>query len=314
MKVRILGAAAGGGLPQWNCRCPNCLAVRAGDPDIQARTQSSVAVSRDGRAWVLLNLSPDIHRQIASTPELLPAGPGVRGTAICGCILTDAEIDHTSGLLLTREGGSFGVMSTPTVRRWLNRQFSLESTLSSFAVRPWHELTPGEGVDLERVSEALSGLTVEAIVLDAHAPRYVELEAGESPAGSVIALRIVEAGTGKSMLYAPCVASVTPELAAAAAGTDLVLLDGTFWTDDELIDLGISDRSAREMGHLPVGGAGGSLEWMGELKARHRVYVHINNTNPMLNRGSAEYHAVVERGVIVGADGDQFEVRSPGIP
>lgn len=308
MKVRVLGAAAGGGLPQWNCRCPNCIAVRAGNPDIQARTQSSVAVSRDGRSWALLNISPDIHRQIASAPELLPAGPGVRGTPICGCILTDAEIDHISGLLLTREGGSFGVLSTPTVRRWLNRHFSVESTLSSFALRPWHDLTPREQVDLQRISEALSGLIVEAIDLDAHAPRYVALEAGESPAGSVIALRIVEAATGKSLLYAPCVASVTPELALAAAGADLVLLDGTFWTDNELIRFGISDRSAREMGHLPVGGVGGSLEWMTVLTARHRVYVHINNTNPMLNRSSPEYHEVAGRGVLVGADGDTFDL------
>ena len=307
MRVRILGSAAGGGLPQWNCACPNCRAVRAGSPDVEARTQSSVAVSgRDGQ-WFLLNVSPDIRQQIINTPELMPSQEGGRATAIGGCVLTDAEIDHTTGMLLLREGCVFGIYSTPLVHRWLSGYFPIATVLSHFAPRPWTELEFGAAVELAQPSGPSSGLKIRALALEPDVPRYVE-EKPDDLAGSVIALAIEDTKTGGKLVYAPGVASVNEALEEAARQADLLLIDGTFWNDEEPIEFKITDRTAREMGHFPVDGAEGSLSWLATLPARHRVYVHINNTNPMLNRSSAQYRKVTEAGVRVGVDGDLFEL------
>src|SRR5438477_10184746 len=140
MQISILGSAAGGGVPQWNCRCPNCGAARAGSPDVLPRTQSSVAVSADGRAWFLLNVSPDVRQQVLAFPELGPPEGQQRGTAIAGCVLTDAELDHTAGLLFLREGMRFSIYCTTTVRRWLNRYLPVEPILGSFSNPHWCDL------------------------------------------------------------------------------------------------------------------------------------------------------------------------------
>lgn len=301
MRVRILGSAAGGGLPQWNCGCANCAAVRAGSAYVLPRTQSSVAVRAKGQGWLLLNVSPDIRQQILACPELGPAANEARGTRIAGCVLTDAELDHTAGLLLLREGCEFGINSTPLVRSWLNRCLPVEPILNQFAVRPWTNLE----LNVPRES---AGLRIRAFEVDRHIPKFVGDCPIENAVGSVIGLHITDPRTGGSLLYAPCVGSLSEPLRAAAAQADCVLLDGTFWTDDELMRLGIGTRTARQMGHLPVSGADGSLPWLATLPAAQRVYVHINNTNPMLNRQSVEYGAVVENGVRVGVDGDVFDL------
>jgi pyrroloquinoline quinone biosynthesis protein B len=301
MRIRILGSAAGGGVPQWNCRCPNCAAARAGSGHVKPRTQSSVAVSADGRAWYLLNVSPDVRRQILDFPPLGPPDGAVRGQGIAGCVLADAELDHTAGLLQLREGGTFGIFSTARVRGWLNRYFPVEPILSRFAKPSWTELPlDGEAVSL---SEELS---LRAFALDPHVPRFVDEDA--TP-GSVSGLAIEDWKTGRKLVYAPCVGSLSEPLVAAAKNADAILLDGTFWSDDEPIHAGIrSSRTARAMGHLPVGGGDGSLVWLADQQAKHRYYVHINNTNPMLNERGAEYAQVSSRGVRVAADGDMFDL------
>lgn len=306
MRIRILGAAAGGGLPQWNCNCPNCRAARSGDSHVVPRTQSSVAVSADGCAWFILNLSPDIRTQIHSFPPLSPQGDAPRGTGIAGAILTDAEIDHTLGLLLLREGCPFPVHSTPTVRRWLNRYLPIEPVVSRFTPRPWVELIPGEPCPLRTPGGDESGLTVTVFELDSHLPRFVT-DPSEDPAGAVAGL-IIEGPGGGRMVYAPGVARITPGLRAAAEKADLVMIDGTFWTGDEMIRLGLGTRDASDMGHLPVGDAGGSLEWLSGLAAARKVYLHINNTNPMLNDAGPEAARVREAGISIGRDGDEFGI------
>jgi len=304
MLVRILGAAAGGGLPQWNCRCANCDAARAGSPHVRPRTQSSVAVSADGRAWFLLNVSPDIRQQVLAFPPLGPPDGAMRGTGIIGCVLTDAELDHTAGLLLLREGGGYGLMSTPLVRRWLTRHLSLDTVLPG---RPWTELPLDRPLDLPRPDGIPSGLRLRAFEVDRHMPRFIAEEPGAA-VGSVVGLRIEDTRTGGTLVYVPCLARVNDRLRAETREAGAILVDGTFWSEDEPVRIGIGSRTASQMGHLPVSGPHGSLAWLSSLPIRHRVYVHINNTNPMLNDHGPERAQVQACGASVGADGDTFEL------
>ncbi len=307
MRIRILGSAAGGGVPQWNCRCPNCAAARAGSPHVRPRTQSSVAVSADGQAWFLLNASPDIRQQVLAFAALGPAASAGRGTAISGCVLTDAELDHVTGLLLLREGSPFPVYSTITVRRWLNDYLPLEKILFVFSRPSWLSLPIDESIGLSLPDGSLSDLRIRAFEVDRHVPRFVNDDVGAA-CGSVIGLEVQDVRTGARLVHAPCVASLGTSLRHAASEADCVLLDGTFWDDDEPIRHGIGSRTARAMGHLPVSGPEGSMNWLSALAVPHRVYVHINNTNPMLNEQGPEHRMVIDRGVHVGADGDQFDI------
>jgi pyrroloquinoline quinone biosynthesis protein B len=307
MLIRILGSAAGGGVPQWNCGCRNCEAVRAGSAAVRPRTQSSVAVSADGRAWFLLNVSPDVRQQILAFAALGPTNGESRGSSIAGCVLTDAELDHTSGLLLLREGGPFRIHCTETVQRWLTSFLPIALILASFAKPTWNILVPDAAVELRLPSGAASGLRLRALEVDRHVPRFVREETGAA-AASVIALEVEDSRSGGRLLYAPCVTSLGPELRRSADTADVILLDGTFWDDDEPLRCGIGSRTARAMGHLPVNGPDGSLTWLSERKAFQRGYIHINNTNPMLNETGPEHRLVTEHGVRVGADGDSFEL------
>jgi pyrroloquinoline quinone biosynthesis protein B len=306
MIVRILGSAAGGGLPQWNCGCPNCAAVRQGSPDIEPRTQSSVAVSADGQVWFLLNVSPDIRQQILQFPALGCAPGKTRGTPIAGCILTDAELDHTIGLLSLREGESIGVYATEVVRRTLFESFPIADMLNPYCDRRWISLPIGTPTELRNPNGECVGLSVRAFALGGHLPRYAD--STSPPTGSVVGLAIEDSASGGCLVYAPGIESLTSDLSEAAMNASCILADGTFWQDDELSQLGISSRTARQMGHWPVGGADGSLNWLGDLRVPHRVYVHINNTNPMLRRNSPERLLVESRGVRVGSDGDTITI------
>jgi pyrroloquinoline quinone biosynthesis protein B len=306
MRIRILGSAAGGGVPQWNCRCENCEAARHGSAAVRPRTQSSVAVTADGRSWFLLNVSADVRQQLAACPDLWPPAGRRRGTPIAGCVLTDAEIDHTSGLLQLREGCTFGIYSTPIVRRWLSEHLPIRKVLSSFVDRPWTALALEELLELRLPGGAASGLWLRAFELGRDAPRFVPER--EGAAGAVIGLEIEEPSRGRTVIYAPGVATIGVRLQQAAEKADCLLLDGTFWSDDEPSSSGIGNLTAREMGHVPVSGAGGSLEWLSGLPVRHKLYVHVNNTNPMLNEAGPEFREVTRRGVRVGRDGDAFEI------
>jgi len=307
VQISILGAAAGGGLPQWNCRCSNCVLARAGSPLVDPLTQSSIAISSDGKDWFLLNVSPDIREQIHSFPPLTPPGDSPRGTGIAGCVLTDAEIDHVSGLIFLREGTPFQMYSTPVVRQWLTDAFPIEPMLSAFAPRPWDELVFGDSVNLQSASGTKSALWVEPIDLSPHPPIYVGNYDGDA-AGSVIALKVEDRATGGKMLYAPGVEAMTPQLDQAARDADLVLFDGTFWSLTEMVDQGLSTRNALDMGHMPISGNGGSLSWFKELPATTKAFIHINNTNPILNNSTPEFEAIEAAGLAIASDGEEYEI------
>jgi len=277
---------------------------------VRARTQSSIAVSADGRAWFLLNVSPDIRQQFLDFPALGPGGGiGERGSGIAGCVLTDAELDHTAGLLLLREGGTFTIHCTATVRRWLNQSFPVEPILACFSRPTWCELPKVDPVELPLLGGIPSGLRVRAFELDRHVPRFIK-EGSDGlalPDGSVIGLEVEDTRVASRLVYAPCLASLG-RLGEPAQRADCLMIDGTFWNDEEPIICGIGSRTAQAMGHLPVSGRDGSLCWLSESGARYRVYVHINNTNPMLNEHGPEYRLVGAHGVRVGADGDCFDL------
>ncbi|NOY29478.1 MAG: pyrroloquinoline quinone biosynthesis protein PqqB [Planctomycetes bacterium] len=307
MHVRILGSAAGGGLPQWNCGCSNCRAARDGSPYVRPRTQSSVAISAEGKWWFLLNVSADVRQQLFVNQQLGPAPGNMRGTSIAGCVLTDAEIDHTSGLLQLREGCVFSILSTPLVRRWLNDYFPIGPIVSAFSDRPWLELPLEASLELTLPDGTPAGLEITAFETGRDVPRFVP-EDPRKAVGSVVGLRIRDTATGGTLVYAPGVPAIDSQLEHAVDGADLLLLDGSFWSDEEPRQMGITDRTSQAMGHVPVDGSHGSLEWLAKLPVPKRVYVHMNNTNPMLDESGPEHARVQESGVQVGMDGDEFIV------
>src|SRR5882762_9316068 len=283
MRIIILGSAAGGGVPQWNCRCPNCIDARH---DARGRTQSSVAVSADGERWVLLNASPDLRMQLAAHRELWPRS--LRGSPIASVVLTDGEIDHTLGLLLLRESTArLPVYAPGGVTALLGNEWPLYRVLSSYAgVEP---RTLEEGRPL-----ALTDGAGEAL--------------GVSCSATAVGLRLTDERTGGTLAYVPTAGAVDDAVRQVAGGADLLLFDGTFWSDDELSAAGVDAPTAREMGHLPVGGAGGSLALLPRLDAKRVALVHINNTNPILCRSSAERAQVEAAGIVVGEDAMEFEL------
>jgi pyrroloquinoline quinone biosynthesis protein B len=298
MRVRVLGSAAGGGVPQWNCRCEVCEAARAGVRG-RPRTQSSLAIRGDEGPWFLVNASPDLRQQLETVEPR--RDDGVRAPPVAAVLLTDAEIDHTAGLLLLRESAApVRVFGAAGVERALRDGFPVLPMLERYCGAEWTTLEAGQMQPL-----AGSSLAVEPFAAGGDAPRYlggsnVELEAS----GFVFRDR----ATGGVVTYVPGLAGVDPGVVARFAASDLVLVDGTFWRDDELPRLGISDRSARDMGHLPVSGPGGTLEVLAGLERPRKALVHINNTNPILLEDSAERQEVVGAGVEVAYDGLEVEL------
>jgi pyrroloquinoline quinone biosynthesis protein B len=295
--VRVLGAAAGGGFPQWNCGCPPCRAVRSGSRPCRPRTQSSVAVSVDYRRWFLLNASPDIRAQIESFPALHPQE--IRDSPLQAVLLTDAELDHTLGLLLLREAGDLEVHATAAVHETLCKGTSLLQTLGAYARVEWRPVATGTEIPLA------DGLSYRAF----HVPtdKRSRFETGEGEE-SVVGYRITDGRTGRSLVYLPGVQQLTASVRAHLEGCTCLLFDGTCWQDDELIRLGIAGKTSREMGHLPIGGADGSLEWLAPLPIERKIYIHINNTNPILLEDAPERRIVEERGLEVAADGLELEI------
>ena len=308
VRVKVLGSAAGGGFPQWNCGCPNCRGVRSGRLKAKPRTQSQVAVSNDDH-WFLLNASPELRGQIEATQELHPRA--TRHTPTEGIVITSADLDHVLGLLLLRELQPMHVYSTPSIRRILREDNSFFRMLSqSTAQIECTDITPGIPFRLAPV-EAGCSLLCRPIALPGRFPPYVtEARASTlSPSEAVIGL-VVEAGEGSGgrLGFFPGVAELNDELLSLFDSCALLLVDGTFWTDDELIALGIGDRTARQMDHLPISGRDGSLAQLATLPCRHRIYTHINNTNPMLVERSPESALVERAGLTIGVDGLSISV------
>lgn len=303
MILRVLGSAAGGGLPQWNCNCANCRRVRTGDPAVSPRSQSSLAIRPQDGPWYLVNASPDVRQQLQA---LAPAdGSGPRHDPVAEVILTDAELDHTVGLLILRESvRPLRIRCTDVVRQALSESFPALRILDGYCGVDWTPLEPGAPFQLG--GDAGAELDVEPFAVAAgDAPKYMRAS-GAGP--SAVGLSFRDPATGGTAVYVPAMGEWDESLARRMEGSDLVLLDGTFWTDDELPRLGIGSRSARDMGHLPLSGPGGTLERLGMLRGPRKVLVHINNTNPILDDHSPERRAVEAAGFEVGYDGMTIEL------
>jgi pyrroloquinoline quinone biosynthesis protein B len=300
VQVILLGTAAGGGFPQWNCWCRTCRIARREPERARPRSQSSAAVSADGRRWFLLNASPDVHAQLARLPAAEPSGP--RHVPVEGVVLTDAELDHTLGVVLLREGRFLQIYATPAVQEIVEHDSRLVPVTRAFAQVRLEQL-PLEGpAPLAYRDGCPAGITVSGFPVPAGPPRFAS---GDRP-GHTVGVMVRDEATDGVCAFVPGCGGLDRALLDRLAQADLVLFDGTFWTDDELIALGIGERTAREMDHLPVSGPDGSLERLAELPGRHRVYTHINNTNPMLIEDSPERLQVERHGIAVGADGMRF--------
>ena len=304
MKVRVLGSAAGGGFPQWNCNCRNCDGLRRGSVRARARTQSSIAASGDGENWVLFNASPDILQQLRETPELQPAR-SLRDTAIRAIVLIDAQIDHTTGLLMLREHRQPQVLwCTAPVREDLSTGNPLFGVLGHYCGLDLHEI-PLQG---DFSIPGVPGIGFAALPLSSNAPPYSPRRDRPQP-GDNIGVTLSCTDSGRRLFYAPGLGEMTPDVWAAMQAADCVLVDGTLWTDDEMIRLGASGKTSRAMGHLPQSGPGGMLEWLEQLPATTRkILIHINNTNPILDEDSPERAELDARGVEVAWDGMVIEL------
>jgi len=304
MQLHLLGTAAGGGVPQWNCNCAVCREARAGKGRVRARTQSSVAISADGRSWFLLNASPDIRAQIESFRPLQPTAGKSRHSPIEGVLLTNADLDHTLGLLLLREGETLRVHATPNVRRALTEGISFQPVLESFCGSEWIEPSFAPAPLLRRDGSP-SGLVYQAIALRGKPPRFMKSKTFE---GNVVGYHITDTKTGGRLLFLPDVGELNETILQWLPKCDVLLFDGTFWSETEMRDQGLGPLTAADMGHAPISGPTGSLKLLAELNVRHKIYTHINNTNPILIEDAAEAAAVKTAGCAVGRDGMEFEI------
>jgi len=313
MRVKILGSAAGGGFPQWNCACANCLALRAGTFQGKARSQTQVALSADSESWFLLGASPDLRAQIEASPELHPkpeSRNGVRHSPIAGAVLANADVDHVLGLLLMRELQPLRVYATGSIRRILSEDNSMFAMLQRVASQlTWCDFSPGATFPLHTPAGEDSGIRCRPLSLGTHYPAYVsprrqsELTFGQASLGMII-----ESPSGKRLAYMPAVPQIDDALRKEFESADVLLFDGTFWSDDELIRIQGSGNTARQMGHVPVSSAEGSLSRLAGLRRPRKIYVHINNTNPMLNEAGPEHRAVRDAGWEIAEDGWQFDL------
>jgi pyrroloquinoline quinone biosynthesis protein B len=299
MLLLVLGTAAGGGIPQWNCACPGCSGARA-HPHWRRRHASLAVRTGEGR-WYIVNATPDIGDQIEDRPELHP-GPGPRQTPVAGLILTDAELDHTLGIARLREADGLQVIATAPVRQALLDHLHLGDVLTPYTSVTWREL-PRRGADpLDRDTSALQ---ISGIPVSGKRPRY----AADAPDDDawVVALRLYDPASGASALYAPALAAWPDRLQQAAAEADCVIVDGTFWDDEEPRRTGISPRTATGMGHLPIEGPNGTAERLAALSARC-LYTHLNNTNPLVDPAAPQHKRLARLGIEVAHDGMVIEL------
>ncbi|MHB8273127.1 pyrroloquinoline quinone biosynthesis protein PqqB [Bradyrhizobium sp.] len=306
MRVKILGSAAGGGFPQWNCACPNCHALRTGAFPGKARTQTQIAVSADGKNWFLLGASPDLRAQIEATPELHPR-EGVRQSPIAGAVLCNADVDHVLGLLLLRELQPLRVHTADSIRRILTEDNSMFAMLQRTPNQvTWTQFAPGTAFPLLNPTGEDSGMRCRALSLGSHYPAYVSQRRRPDLIPSEASLGLIlEPPSGRRLAYMPAVPQIDDALLHEFESADVLLFDGTFWTDDELIRIQGSGQTAQQMGHVPVSA---SLEKLAQLRRPRKIYLHINNTNPMLNGAGPEYRQVREAGWEIAEDGWQFDL------
>lgn len=309
MQVRVLGAAAGGGFPQWNCNHPNSRRARQGDPAARPRTQSSIAVSDNGREWFLFNASPDLRQQIGESPCLHPQ-EGLRHSPIQGVVLTNADVDHVTGLLVLRESQPFTVYGTARVLAVLGAN-SIFNVLNPKFVRR-EPLVLDEPVRLRRVDGSASDIEVVPFSVPGKVALWLEDVNKGANFGSVaedtIALEVRNAEGRTRFFYIPGCASMPPELSARLRGAPLVFFDGTLWVDDEMIREGVGVKTGQRMGHMSNSGPAGVLAAFADLGVQRKVFIHINTTNPILLDDSPERAEVQAAGWEVAFDGMHIEV------
>ena len=313
MRITILGSAAGGGFPQWNCNCRNCAGLRGGSLRATARTQSSIFVQADDSAdGVLFNASPDILQQVRANPVLQPAR-ALRDSAIAGVVLMDGQVDHVTGLFMLRENSvasDAGYRARP-LPIWCTDPVFEDLSHGNPVLRVLGHFCGVQRQPIPLGGEAFSvpgapGLTFRALPLESKAAPYSPHREQPVPGDNI---GIVVSDGRSSMFYAPGLGAITPPVFDAMCGADCVLVDGTFWTDDEMPRLGLSPKTARQIGHLPQSGAGGMIEWLGKLPAgKRRALIHINNTNPILDEDSEQRAHLVREGIEVCEDGMVFQL------
>jgi pyrroloquinoline quinone biosynthesis protein B len=306
LRVVVLGAAAGGGVPQWNCGCQICRAARKEQPDLQA-TQASIAFSADGAHWFLVNASPDLRQQLIHTPQLHPRPGALRHSPIAGVILTNGEIDAVAGLLSMREGSPFAIYAHPKVLAILasNSIFNVLSEKNVARI----------GIEIDRAFEpalpdgSLSGIEVIAFTVPGKGAWYLEGKAhpgGTDRAGDTLGLRIRDKATNRHFFFIAACAHVSDELKSRLAGAPLLFFDGTVWRDDEMVVAGLGTKTGQSMGHISMSGTSGAIEALAGLDIDRKIFLHINNSNPALLRGSSERQIAESAGWQIPADGTEI--------
>lgn len=303
MYIYVLGSAAGGGFPQWNCNCPNCHGVRTGSIQAKSRTQSSIAVSENGTDWVLLNASPDIRQQLFEFKAAQPARK-LRDTGITNVILMDSQLDHTTGLLTLREGCPMNVWCTEMVHQDLTSGFPVFNMLKHWnGGLQYNEINPTQAFKID----GFANLEFLPLIIKSAAPPYSP-HRHDPHDGDNIALIIKDNKTQKQLFYAPGLGKIDDQIMEIMQSSDCVMIDGTLWTDDEMQQTGVGTKTGREMGHLYISGEGGSLSYLNQLTTPKKVLIHINNTNPILNENSSQFAELKANGVEVAYDGMQIEL------
>ena len=299
MHIRLLGTGAGGGFPQWNCNCNNCKRLRSNDIKSSARTQSSITISGNGTDWVLFNASPDIRAQIESFPPLQPARK-IRDTGICSIILCDAQIDHTTGLIILREHDKpWDVYCTDAVHEDMTTGYPIFNILSHFRGVNWHEIKTDQS---SFTIPKADNLIFTAVPLKSEAPPFSPHRHNTVP-GDNVGFKVEDTSTGKNLFYAPGLGIIEDHVYDYMKDADVVLVDGTMWTNDEMAKHGISNKLASEMGHLDQSSKGGIMETLNSLEKPRKILIHINNTNPILDEDSDERKALDAAGIEVSYDG-----------
>ncbi len=305
MRVRVLGSAAGGGFPQWNCNCPNCDGVRKGTIKASPRTQSSIAISSDNINWLLFNASPDILAQFQRFPELQP-GRAIRDTAVKAIVLMDAQIDHTTGLFMLREGKTpLDIYCTDMVHEDLTQGNPVFKVLEHFCGVSWHQIPTAPGHTF--AVDGIDDIRITAVPLSSKAPPFSP-HRHDPHEGDNIGIQLEDTRTGKKLFYAPGLAAIESHLLPFMQQADCLLVDGTCWTNDEMQALGISNKLSLDMGHMPQSGTGGMIEALRPLPASRKILIHINNTNPILREDSSERQVLQQENIDVAFDGMDFSL------
>jgi pyrroloquinoline quinone biosynthesis protein B len=303
LRIVVLGAAAGGGVPQWNCGCTVCQAARAGHTGLQS-TQASIAISADGEHWFLINASPDLRLQLIATPQLHPKGLRLRHSPIAGVILTNSEVDAVAGLLSMREGSPFTIYAHPRVLAILKAN-SIFNVLSEANVRR-QPIAIDEAFEPGLPDGSPSGIEIVAFAVPGKGAWYLEGKAhpaGDGGAGDTLGLRIGDKASGKHLYFLAACAQVTPELKQRLTGASLIFFDGTVWRDDELIAAGLGAKTGQAMGHIAMSGDNGAIAALADLGIDRKIFLHINNSNPALLWDSAERETAERAGWQIPADG-----------